>query len=827
MRAFRAFISHSSHDKAFVDVIFDQLDRASVIYDHYEFDDGDVLTAEIAARIAECGIFVLLGSKAALNSKWVKLEVNVAQSLRVAGLMNDTLLFTLGDATHRDFPQWLSYMSIAPAQNPSNVAAAIHEKQLELIERVQNPVFLNRHDEIEEAEGHLQGVKADLSIARKSVAFFGAAGFGRHSLARLVFRNVCGLTKRFFLRLESGDDFRDIVIKLAQHASKYDTLEQLELAIDEVRHAVDADIAVKAEANLSWLVSTNTLLVVEDQGGLLDADGFLYPACSNLISAIERTPGCYAAIITRRKPHARTGLGVPSVAVGDLSVDVATSLIARYAEAAGVRLNSAADSSTMVSRVGRHPAALKYAIELSREYGVDAVLADKAFLSEHNIERYWQEIKNDRSLGPIHKNVLAALAAYETATLDVLAAVLNVERERVAEAVRHLVELVLVTVDPSSQYHLCSALFDVVPRLFPDIVINHDRGYHAFTEYLARNPNVENRLSLERSRGVAASRGNPGERAERTLMLAADYVRVADAAYRDEKYKQAFEFAELALHMRPGNFIAVRTYIQAGVKRRLFSEATTCLKENVDNLQAHEVEYFLGVIERGKGMYDAALNHYKRALDLGRRGLAINRDLSLCYYKLGYIRDAEHHLRQAFRAVYGANNPYLLDLGIRIAIGKQDEAEARAHLANTKIYDKPHHALILEAAVELAFGDPALARGCLERVGAKVPYFGRYLQVVADLRFNEFLRAQRGIQGLAKFGDPVDVRLLEAALLWCRGRVQDAVAKAGGDDPNNGDDLKYGELRAFLLGNDVPSDTSARQRLTRILINQGARSSKT
>lgn len=825
MHHFRAFISHSSHDKDFVDMIFDHLDRASVIYDRYEFDDGAVLTDKIAARIADCGIFVLLGSKAALASKWVKLEAHVAQSLREAGLMNDVLLFALADATHRDFPDWLVGLSITKALNPMHVSSAIQDKQLEVIERVQNPVFLNRHEEIAKAEDYLQGIRAEGSSARKILAFFGSAGFGRHSLARLVFRNVCGLSKRFVLRFQSGDDFRDLIIKLAQHASKYETFEQLKVAIDEIRLSTEEQLTKKANVFLAQLVSTNTLLVIEDEGGLLDADGFFYAASLALLSAVEKTPGLYAAIITRRKPHSRSGLAIPGIAVGDLQPSVAGALVAKYAEAAGMRINAEADLLKVAARVGGHPAALKYAIELAVDYGLDAVLADDAFLTENNIERYWQEIKIDGTLRELHRAVLAALAIYETATLSILAALLNVDPATVADAVRHLVELVLVTVDRAGQYHLCSALLDVVPRLFPETSVNHDRGYHAFTEYLARNPDVENRLSLERSRGVAATLGHSNVAPDRVLMLAADYVRLADEAYRGEKFKRAFEFAALALKMRPGNFVAVKIFIQSGAKRRCFTEASACLEENVANLQSHEVEYFNGMIERGMGHYEPALRHYKRSLDLGRRGLAIHRELSLCFYKLGFISDAENHLRQAFREVYGANNPYLLDLGIRIAISKHEETKARSYLADSKLYDKPHHASILEAAVELAFGSPSKAVGCLAAVGKRVPYFAKYLMVVAHLRLNELLFAQKAIQDLAKWADPVDARLLQAALLWSREKREEAIAEIARDDAT-ADDLKYRELREFIVGNDGVTD-DGRVRLTRILINQGARSSKT
>lgn len=262
MRSFRAFISHSSADKGFVDLVFASLDRASVFYDRYEFDDGDLFTPEIAARIAECGIFVLLASKAALSSKWVNLELQQAQVLREAGLLNDTLLFALGDVSHRDFPQWLQLISITPAVNPAHVAAAIQEKQLQVIDRIQNLAFLNRHDEMARGEQYLRGPEERLN-ARKTLALFGQAGFGRHRFGRQLFRNVCGLDKNFRLTFESGDSFRDTAVKLAQFGSKYTSLDELQIAIDEVAACDEAELSGRVEACLSSTVTANTLLMIE------------------------------------------------------------------------------------------------------------------------------------------------------------------------------------------------------------------------------------------------------------------------------------------------------------------------------------------------------------------------------------------------------------------------------------------------------------------------------------------------------------------------------------------------------------------------------------
>lgn len=807
-------------------MVFEKLDRVGAIYYPYEFNTGDLLTEAVAAKIAECGLFVLLGSKTALEAKWVQLETNVAQSLRDAGLLNETLLFSLGDATHEDFPFWLKILSIKPALNPANVAAAIHEKQLDLIDQIQNPVFLNRFQELELAEGYLAGVNADPLQSRKVISFHGQGGFGRRSLARRVFESVAGLRKTFTFRLESADDIRDIAIKLAQFGSKYSSFEELEIAIDEINVSGESELDAKTSALLSQIASANALLVVEDDGGFLDDDGFLTPASIALIGAIESTPGCYAAIINRRRPRPGAARYPGAIAVGDLSLDIAKSLLVRYAELANVHLRGEADVDALVARIGRHPGALRYGVELARIYGVDAVVADRNMLSEHNIERYWSEISRDKSLNMTHKSVLTALAAYESATLEILAELLGTGRETVADAIRHLIDLVLITVDGTGQYRLISALRDIVPRLFPGIPIDHDRGFTAFTTYVTKNPDAENRLSLERSRGVALALSKARDKNEKVLLLASDYLRIADEAYDDERYGVALEFAKLALAKRPANPRAITLYVQCAVKHELFDDATKCVQEKSEVLQPHTVEYLLGLIERTRGNYDLALNHFRRSFDLGRRGLSIHRELSLCFYKLGHVADAENHLRLAFERVHGAYNEYLLDLGIRIAISEGDEERARHYLGLSQVYDKRHHVLMLEAAVELAFGDPQTALNRLGQFGKSgLPHFARYLLVVADLRVNDLLSARKHLQDATWRANPIDIAVLSSALSWARGQREEALSRATADGTSTAIP-RIRDLRRFIESHDDPGNAEARRELSILLINQGAKSSK-
>ncbi len=80
----RAFLSHSSIDKAIVIGVHKELEEDSTWLDRAEIDWGEMFLERIADGIKSATDFVLFWSRAASKSEWVRLEINMAfiQALR-------------------------------------------------------------------------------------------------------------------------------------------------------------------------------------------------------------------------------------------------------------------------------------------------------------------------------------------------------------------------------------------------------------------------------------------------------------------------------------------------------------------------------------------------------------------------------------------------------------------------------------------------------------------------------------------------------------------------------------------------------------------------
>lgn len=74
----KAFLSHSSLDKNFVEPIAQLLGKNNCVYDKFTFEEGAKTSEEIFKNLEESDVFVYFISNAALESKWVKFELNQA-----------------------------------------------------------------------------------------------------------------------------------------------------------------------------------------------------------------------------------------------------------------------------------------------------------------------------------------------------------------------------------------------------------------------------------------------------------------------------------------------------------------------------------------------------------------------------------------------------------------------------------------------------------------------------------------------------------------------------------------------------------------------------
>ena len=118
----KAFLSHSSKDKAFVRQVAATLGEGQCEYDEKSFEY--ILNVHAIHRaLARTDIFVFFLSAHSISSSFVDEEQRVALEKRGAGVIKRILIFTLDDTSYRNLPDWLKEVNVVQRLSSPKVCA--------------------------------------------------------------------------------------------------------------------------------------------------------------------------------------------------------------------------------------------------------------------------------------------------------------------------------------------------------------------------------------------------------------------------------------------------------------------------------------------------------------------------------------------------------------------------------------------------------------------------------------------------------------------------------------------------------------------------------
>jgi hypothetical protein len=190
----RAFLSHSSKDKAFVRQVAAALGEAQCEYDENSFEYTLNVHA-IRNALERCQIFVYFLSARSIASSFVKEEQRAALEKRGAGVIKRTLIMTLDETSYRALPEWLREINVVHRLSSPKLCARKIQAALVQVEAEEDngaEIYLGREAEDAALAKALSGSPAKTPIALHAVGHY---GIGRKTFLR---RNLQKLFPRRF-----------------------------------------------------------------------------------------------------------------------------------------------------------------------------------------------------------------------------------------------------------------------------------------------------------------------------------------------------------------------------------------------------------------------------------------------------------------------------------------------------------------------------------------------------------------------------------------------------------------------------------------------------
>lgn len=699
----RAFLSHSSTDKEFVESVSKQLGRQFCVFDTYEFRTGLDFREAIRTALEKSSLFVLFASKTSLKSTWVKFEENEAELMSIKGGIRRPLVFLINDGTsHKGLPEWLKRSRVRPITSPRAVAREIIFHLQELMREKQQPLFVGRRKELEEAENRL--LSYDENGPKRIFLLFGLSGIGRRTFARKISVNFLSFEKIIVFRTEEGDNINDIAVKFAEQAEVYSNLNQLKTLVEEIEKSTEDEALDRIKKDTEILIGNGELPVLFDVGGLLDNDGSLSKSVLNIISKLSTSEELYLAMISTRKPVVDSSTPpptIPIIRVDPLSDPEVARLLGKLAANNRVKC-STQELSELSAYIRGFPPAAHYAMELIKEYGLPSVLSDKHPLVDFRTSHFFGYIEKSGFITDDIRLLLGVLSYYSPLPLVIIGEVLSLDASLLQERIAYLIDMSIVIPDESGLYRLSDPVVDSVQKLINRMEVPHKEVVGALKRYLADS---EEELGLlELSRNLFRARRFAGMEGvdDSEINLVSDVISLETDFYHARQYENAIRMGNIALEERPDSAEARGFIVRSLVQLGRYQDAQTHITYLRDAGYLRDAYFLTGLMERHKGYLHKAIDAYEKAIQRGRRGLAVHRELANCYFRIGNIDNARKHIQIAERIDPG--NKYLIDLMIVIAVSGRDEDVARNKLRELKEVDSEGFYEHRRSTVEYVFG---------------------------------------------------------------------------------------------------------------------------
>lgn len=698
----RAFLSHSSRDKEAVEAVALALGRQYCVYDKFAFETGDDFRTAIRTGLAASKVFVLFFSRHSRDSVWVGFEAREAELQSLGDYTSRALVYLIDSAVGiEDLPEWLRRSKVTREIAPSTIARDIREHIDGINRQARGTYFVGRTKEMALVQRALTPIGAP---PPRVLVLSGLPGIGRKTLAAVVGKNLLSVGRTIVFKVSPGDTVRDLLLKVADLLEPYSTPERLAELKQQIVHLDAESVLPRLRADLSRAAGSGELPVLQDDGGMLDNDGHFSPDIQAILNLVEQNRELYLCLVTERRPRETVPTSpLPHVRVDPLTEDDVKVLLSSMANRIDITL-TASELAVLAAAIGGFPPSAYFAVYLLEAYGVSAIVNSTRPLVSDRAMTFVRHLK-ELDLAPEAIAMLKALSAVGPLPLQVLGESLGLDPEQTTKILMNLMDAALVVATDRGLYAIADPVSDAVFSEFGYDPSLYSRVAARLSDALATENVEAGRMELQRVLHRAYTLSGDKTFLGKADMLVSDWVDLGKRFYFSREFALALELFAMAVEQRPDNVGIRMDHIRALIQEEYWDGARAALDDLRRKGAVKEADYLLGFLERKRNAnLPAAVKAYEAALARGFRGVAIHRELALCYFNLRNFERARYHIDRAEEHRFGARNPYVVDLKVLIATSQGDEPTARSQLRILEDIDQTAFSTYRSSTVEFAFG---------------------------------------------------------------------------------------------------------------------------
>lgn len=317
MQSTVAFLSHRSSHKDFVKKIVDVVKRDNCIVDEFDFYPATRTVDEIVRNLNHAPIFVLLISRDALDSDWVKLEMSKARQLYDTGKIKEFMPFIIEeDVKLKELPLWITRdwsLNVKTITSPKIIGQFIIETQRKIRCNENRAygnlvnTFIGRSNELDEFQ---RAMYDTVLMPHRSLVVSGKPGSGRTRFIQKCIQDSSGLSfipEGFQIKLPQKSYIDNFILQL--HEGLGLSKESYE---DILKLDPEHQIA-KTVSYINQIINAHSFLLIEDEMSFVLYDGTISEWGKEIISHPAMIDSLKIFISSRVKPRSSELRAYPQI----------------------------------------------------------------------------------------------------------------------------------------------------------------------------------------------------------------------------------------------------------------------------------------------------------------------------------------------------------------------------------------------------------------------------------------------------------------------------------------------------------------------------------
>ena len=679
----RAFLSHSSRDKGFVDAVASNLRPGTFELDALTFDAGILNSHAIIQALNRSDLFCLFLSEDSAAAPYVQFETLIGTELIASGKISRFLAICLDDKAFALASDNVKNFNIVRKSLDPEAAARLIQGALlsahQLKRRTAHP-FLGREPELIELETQVTNHARPES---KAIYISGNAGSGRRTIAQKFYETQFPNVSRVFpaINIDVFSGLDELYRKVLSALRPNMTAVELRTRIQGFAAASSTQRPRLVAQFLNALPSANEAAFLVDNGGLLTDGGALVAEIDQIVGHLDSRPHPSVALISTRmipKRFRRAEDDLSYVAVRSLDHQTSTRLMSKLLRDHSLTVSTDA-LDDLVKLADGHPFNFYRIVEECVERGVDPFLADPSEYTEWK-HRYSSEYIKKINFTEAECGVLALMLTVPELDFDGIVTALPMAKADLSNALQRLGYLHVVESNEDR--------FTIAPSL--RIAVERDRRIclpadvqNDATKKLAQSLAVRleegtAQVALVDAAILAALEvGNTLSGFAAAFLLPSHHVWMAKRHYDQKRWGESIRTSTEAIkgsgRLSYDGQIAAFRYLCLSAARlgedATFSDGMHGLERiSTTDWAKSNVAFLKGFNERLKGNLPVAERLFDEAYRLSPGNLSAGRELAAICLGRGNLDRAEHFAREAHN--HAPNNPYNLDILIAVLIRK-------------------------------------------------------------------------------------------------------------------------------------------------------------